>query len=479
MMPGLPLLATRDLEAPLAWSKGVPISGRRFLADVAAQAALLDGAAPVVALCANRYRFAVVLAAAWSRGALALLPPNALPDTLRRLQAAWPDLVLASDDGDAAAAHRLPRLRLAPCALDASPPADAGVRVNTPAAMPTLDPARPVACLLTSGSTGEPQPHAKRWGALVRNAHAGAQRLAALAGLPSVAGLTLVATVPPQHSYGLESSVMIALQAGASFDAGRPFYPADIVAALERAPRPRALVTTPFHLRTLLQAPLALPPVDFVLSATAPLSPQLARAAEARVARATLEIYGSTETCQVASRRTAHEDIWQTFGELRIHAERAGGPHTAHESEGAGTRERFWASGGHLDAPTPLADLLQLEDDRRFRLLGRANDIVQIAGKRSSLAHLDYHLNSLPGVQDGAFWLPEDVPDAVVRTVAFVVAPGVEAAALLAGLRARVEPAFLPRRIVFVEALPRAGTGKLARSALAALARTHGVGGAP
>jgi acyl-coenzyme A synthetase/AMP-(fatty) acid ligase len=219
--------------------------------------------------------------------------------------------------------------------------------------------------------------------------------------------------------------------------------------------------------------------VDFVLSATAPLSPQLARAAEARFSTTTLEIYGSTETCQVASRRTAQEETWQTFGEVRIHAERAGGPRTAHDREGEGRAERFWASGGHLEAPTPLADLLQLEDDRRFRLLGRANDIVQVAGRRSSLAHLDYHLNSLPGVQDGAFWLPEDVPDAVVRTVAFVVAPGIEAATLLAGLRARVEPAFLPRRIVFVEALPRAGTAKLARSALAALARTHGVVDAP
>ena len=125
MMPGLPLLATRDLEAPLAWSKGVPISGRRFLADVAAQAALLDGAAPVVALCANRYRFAVVLAAAWTRGALNLLPPNALPDTLAGLQAGWPGLALAHDGGDGAAFPGA-QVRLAPCATDADADADAG-----------------------------------------------------------------------------------------------------------------------------------------------------------------------------------------------------------------------------------------------------------------------------------------------------------------------------------------------------------------
>jgi acyl-coenzyme A synthetase/AMP-(fatty) acid ligase len=471
---GLPLLAPRELDAPLAWNRGAPINARRFLADVRAQAARMDGAAPVANLCANRYRFAVVLAAAWMRGADSLLPPNALPDTLGRLAAAWPGLVIATD-GDEHVAADLPRLELAACALDLAldPASDARGETGAEAALPDLPPDLCAACLFTSGSTGAPQPHPKRWGTLVRNARAGAERLAALAGLPDLRRLTIVATVPPQHCYGLESSVMIALQGGAAFDAARPYYPADIGAALARVPRPRALVTTPFHLRLLLQAQVDLPPADFVLSATAPLSPQLARAAEERFAAPLLEIYGSTETCQVAVRRTARDELWHTFGALQVHA----GSHPAAAGRTPGPAaaepapERFWASGGHLDAPTPLADLLQLEDSRHFRLLGRANDIVQVAGKRSSLAHLDYHLNSLPGVRDGAFFLPEDVPDAAVRTLAFVVAPGVDAAAIRAGLRARIDPVFLPRRIVFVDALPRAATGKLARAALAELAR--------
>jgi 3-hydroxymyristoyl/3-hydroxydecanoyl-(acyl carrier protein) dehydratase len=51
--------------------------------------------------------------------------------------------------------------------------------------------------------------------------------------------------------------------------------------------------------------------------------------------------------------------------------------------------------------PTPLADMLDLLDERRFRLLGRANDLIHVAGKRSSLAHLNFHLNRIDGVQDG------------------------------------------------------------------------------
>ena len=49
-------------------------------------------------------------------------------------------------------------------------------------------------------------------------------------------------------------TVLLAMLGGASFDAGRPFYPADIAQALQAVPQPRALVTTPFHLKTLLLA---------------------------------------------------------------------------------------------------------------------------------------------------------------------------------------------------------------------------------
>jgi hypothetical protein len=59
-------------------------------------------------------------------------------------------------------------------------------------------------------------------------------------GRPSLEGLTLVATVPVQHSYGLESSALLAMLGGAAFDSGRPFFPADVAQALASVPRPRA-----------------------------------------------------------------------------------------------------------------------------------------------------------------------------------------------------------------------------------------------
>jgi len=441
----LPLLTAEDLDAPFAWRDGQAISGRRFLDDVRRHAARLPATGTMLNLCVDRYAFAVGLGAALLRGHANLLPPNALPDTLERLRAAH-DGVYVFGEAAQSPDH----------AFDEQASA-----ASADAVVPAIDAQADAVSLLTSGSTGVPQAHAKRWGTLVENVAAAAERLAACLERPTLAGVTIVATVPAQHSYGFESSVLLGLLGGAAFDAGRPFYPADVAAALLAVPRPRVLVTTPFHLKTLLRAGIALPPTDLLLSATAPLSPQLALEAERAFGGPMLEIYGCTEAGQVATRRTVHTEVWRCFGELRV------------RGESTADGERFLVEGGHVAEPTLLSDILAIDAasaGREFRLLGRANDLIHVAGKRSSLAHLNYHLNSIEGIEDGAFWLPDEVADAVVRPVAFVVAPQLGAEAIVRALRARLDSVFVPRRVVHVEALPREATGKLTAASLARLA---------
>ncbi|MBL8325552.1 MAG: acyl-CoA synthetase [Rubrivivax sp.] len=453
---GLPLLAPRPPESVLAWRRGQAVTAAQFVAAAVRLAGRLPAHGSAINLCQDRLHFALGLAAALLRGHSSLMPPNTLPDTLAQLAADAGGLYMLVDGQDAHAGPGggtagLPALVVD---LDLDPPGGEPRVPSIPAGLQAV-------YLLTSGSTGAPQPHGKRWGALVLNIAAEAARLAELIERPSLAGLTLVATVPAQHSYGLESSVLLALLGGGAFDAGRPFYPADIAAALAAVPRPRALVTTPFHLKALLAAGVPLPAVDLVLSATAPLSPQLAAQAEAGLGVRLVEIYGCTEAGQVAARRTTAGETWTTLGDLRLHQEAGTGA-------GGETDVRFIVQGGHVTEPTPLADVLVLHDERRFRLLGRANDLIHVAGKRSSLAHLNYHLNRIPGVDDGAFWLPEPGTDteAVVRPVAFVVAPTLSAAAVVDELRGRLEAAFVPRRVVHVPALPREATGKLTTATL-------------
>jgi len=447
MTAALPLLAPRDLAAPLAWRHGVPVSAAQFLGEAALLASSLPARGRPINLCQDRYRFALGLAAALLRGQTSLMPPNALPETLSSLQGGGTPAYALVDDATLDVGG-LPSLFV-------EPPLAAAPATGVPLIAADLE----AVCLLTSGSTGPPQPHAKRWGALVANIAAEAERLAELTGRSSLHGLNVLATVPAQHSYGFESTVLLALLGGATFDAGRPFYPADIADALAAVPAPRALVTTPFHLKTLLLAGIALPPVDLVLSATAPLSPQLAAQAEQVFDGRLVEIYGCTEAGQVAARRTTAGETWATLGALRLWR----------EDDAAG--ERFLVQGGHVLVPTPLADVLELQDEHHFRLLGRANDLIHVAGKRSSLAHLNFHLNRIPGIADGAFWMPAEHADGITRPVVFVVAPTLSAKQVITALREHLEAAFVPRRVLHVPSLPREATGKLTAQALARFAR--------
>jgi acyl-coenzyme A synthetase/AMP-(fatty) acid ligase len=446
MKHGLPLLTARDPAHPFAWRAGQAISVNQYLGDVAVLAAQLPERGDVINLCHDRYRFAVGLGAAWSRGRTCLLPPNARADTLAALASATgsPCVLVDTAMDEAVALHVI--------TLNAEGRPALADEVLAP--MPMVDPDLAAACLLTSGSTGAPQPHAKRFAALRLNIQAEAQRLAREMALPDLGGVSLVGSVPPQHSYGFESTVLLAMLGGATLDSGRPFFPADMVDALARVPRPRALVTTPFHLKTLLLSGLPLPATELVLSATAPLSPQLARQTEAACQGVLIEIYGCTEAGQVASRRTSAGDLWQTLGELRL------------QPQPQAEAGLCLVQGGHVTELTPLADLLELQDAQHFHLLGRANDLIHVAGKRSSLAHLNFQLNRVPGVLDGCFWMPDHIVEGVVRPVVLVVAPALSAAALIRALRELIEPAFVPRKVLQVAALPREATGKLSAQAL-------------
>jgi 3-hydroxymyristoyl/3-hydroxydecanoyl-(acyl carrier protein) dehydratase len=111
-------------------------------------------------------------------------------------------------------------------------------------------------------------------------------------------------------------------------------------------------------------------------------------------------------------------------------------------------------------------------DAETFVLHGRSADLVNVAGKRTSLAYLNHHLNGIEGVRDGIFFMPNESSDGVTRLTAFVVAPELTREALLGALRLCIDAAFLPRPLYFVDALPRNATGKLPRETLLRFAQT-------
>ena len=428
-----------DAADAVAYSGAQPVTAARFLADVERVAEQLPARSYLVNLCMDRYRFAVGLIASLVRGQVNLLPPSQTPEMLRQLQRDYGDLYALSDaPQEPGAIEQVLYPRASEESTGRSSPRQFSV--------PAFSEAQVAVIAFTSGSTGLPTPHRKTWGALARGATAEALSFDLHRGPRA----TLVGTVPPQHMYGLESTVLMALRGGLALHAGRPFYPADVAAALAGIPGDRVLVTTPVHLRALLNEDIQLPHLRMIVCATAPLSQEMAAQAEARYRAPLHEVYGFTEAGMVATRRTVEGPAWHCLRDVRL------------RRQGDVVR----VGGGHVENEVPCTDVIEPEGDDVFILHGRNADLVNIAGKRTSLGYLNHHLNSIEGVRDGVFFMPDESGDGVTRLTAFVVAPGLTRDVLLGALRARVDAAFLPRPLYFVDSLPRNATGKLPRETL-------------
>ena len=351
-------IASGGGDRAIAFDAGGEVTLATFLAQVRGVAAALPAGGHAVNLCEDRYRFLVAFCAIALRGQVNLLPPSRAPAVVDEVLAQHADSYCVGD-----------------AVLDPSPPR----YWRLPGRLPELDGEAPqldehalVAIGFTSGSTGSPQENPKTWGNFRAST---AQNLAVLADLwPAGETPHVVATVPPQHMYGMELSVLLPLLGGAAVHAARPFFPEDIARALHQASAPRLLVTTPVHLRALVASGVSLPSLVGIVSATAPLSPELAAAAEARFGCEVRELFGSTETCVIARRRTAHESAWTPLPGVRL----------VPQPDGTAVH------GPHLATPVTLADLIELVDngrldngsqaDGRFHLRGRNADLLEIAG---------------------------------------------------------------------------------------------------
>ena len=431
------LLGLYRTDRVLAWENGHPITYGHFLSDVGALADLLPEKPTVINLADDRYRFLVGFAAALVRGQTTLLPPSRTPGALAQLVREYGSsycLVDGTEQVEQLPSYQIPKGTGSP---------------TDKAKVPQIPIDHPALVAFTSGSTGSPHPHSKTWGSLVAVARSTGTRL----GLKTPDQMTVVATVPHQHMYGIEASMMLPIQHGMAFHVGRPLFPEDVRLALADVPSPRMLVTTPLHIRACVTARSRLPPVECILSATATLPSSLAKQAETLFQTRVYEVYGFTEAGSLATRRTVAENTWHVLDGITLHQESAGCSLQA----------------PYLREPVLFPDLVSLQGPHRFMLHGRGTDLVNIGGHRASLSDLSQKLNEIEGVQDGVFFLPDETGTSVTRLIAFAVAPGKAAEHILSALRTVIDPMFLPRPLHLVPHLPRNETGKLTRAALLGL----------
>jgi acyl-coenzyme A synthetase/AMP-(fatty) acid ligase len=414
-----------------------------FLAMAHRLADELPAGEHVVNLCDDRLHFTIALVAAIVRGQVSLLTSDRTPDRLRTLAERFSGLYSLSDDPAFTAPLRHHLFQPGPAR------AHADEHPN-----PEISASRLAAVVFTSGSTGAPVAHHKHWGTLAERSIDAAARFGMTESCPA----SVVGMVPPHHMYGFETTVLLPLHAPASAWCGAAFYPEDVAAALRAVPAPRVLVTTPLQIRALLHASIVLPPLARIISATAPLFPDVAAAAEQRWDTRVFEIFGATEVGSIASRRTVEGDAWTTYPRI----------HVSHGALAVDPPETLVS--GPFAEPLALSDVVETLDAHHFRLLGRRADMIKLGGRRASLAELNRILTGIEGVRDGQFVAPEDLDrHPTARLLVFVVAPERSADDILTALRGRIAPPFLPRRVIRVDELPRNDVGKLTDQALGAL----------
>ena len=134
------------------------------------------------------------------------------------------------------------------------------------------------------------------------------------------------------------------------------------------------------------------------------------------------------------------------------------------------TAERFVpdsfgaAPGGRLYR---TGDLARYRPDGTVEYVGRTDQQVKLRGHRIELGEIEAALRQLPGVQDAAVLLREDVPD-IRRLVGYVVSAGVDAGALREKLLEHLPQYMVPTSLVRLEAFPLSPNGKVDRRRLPA-----------
>jgi len=199
-------------DRPVVMTRGGTVDWGSLCAVARALAHSLPSGPAAVNLCECRENFLTAFLALLIRGQSCLLPPSRAPaavsEVLEAHEGGYPiddALVTAARDGTYV---------------------ESGAAINVPSE-------RVVLVGYTSGSTGRPAANPKTWGSLLASArlNSGALRDALAArgesGMPWI-----LATVPSQHMYGIETSVLLPILGGMGIHGTHPLYPADIAAAL-------------------------------------------------------------------------------------------------------------------------------------------------------------------------------------------------------------------------------------------------------
>lgn len=430
------LLALHAEDAPVCFDA----DGMRTASQLLQYCAVVRDALPaahsgqsVLLACRDRYLFMAGLLGALEAGFVVQLPPNGQPETVEALSRA-PGVVALLHDVPGGAGLNLAQL------------AQTALHSGARPLMPTVEEGELV--LFTSGSTGEPTAHRKRFAQLLAEA---ASQVEAF----GLRGHRVVAGVPPHHIYGLLFSVLVPLLSGGSVLRHTPLFPRELCGELKRNGAD-VLVSVPPQLVALSEDHELTPPALRRLFCSAGPLPLGANMGLLERGVAVTEILGSTETGGIAYRERPNAS-WLPLPGVTVSIGR----------DEVLCVDAPWLS---ADQPRPLrtADRAQATE-LGFRHLGRADAVTKIAGRRVDLGDVEACLRAVPQVRDARVIAVDAGGVRGLTLWAVVESPTNIAASILKEAVARFDPVTHPKRFRCVPALPRNDSGKVTRSALLAL----------
>lgn len=305
--------------------------------------------------------------------------------------------------------------------------------------------------LFTGGSTGSP----KMWTKTVRNL------LAETISIISHYGVTekdcLVATVSPNHIYGLLYSILTPLLASASVAGATPAFPGEIKQVMGDVDA-SILISVPAHYRALNGHAVKAPRLRLAFSSAGMLAADDARAFSTQTGVGIAEIYGSTETGGIAARIRAQGETGFKPCE---------GVDLVMQGDGLKVRSDYLSPGLRRDADGyfKVGDRAVSTPGGRFLLLGRDDGVVKVGGRRVDLTAVQEQVKNQSGVRD-ALVISLPVGRSRENQIIAVVEGDVDPVELNRSLSTCLEPYALPKRIKVVGEMPMTEAGKYDRMAV-------------
>jgi malonyl-CoA/methylmalonyl-CoA synthetase len=322
--------------------------------------------------------------------------------------------------------------------------------------------------IYTSGTTGRSK------GAMLSHGNLAENALALHAAWGFAPDDVLLHALPIFHVHGLFVALHCALLSGCPMVWLPKFSDAEVLAGLDRATVMMGVPT--FYTRLLANPEFTRAKAERVrlfICGSAPLLPSTFAEFEERTGQRILERYGMSEAVIITSNPLRGERIAGSVGyplpgvELRIGGGEATG---VIEIRGPSVFSGYWrmpektAEEFTADGFFITGDVGRQDPDGRVWISGRAKDLIISGGYNVYPKEVELVLDELPGVTESAvIGVPHG--DFGEGVVAVVMGQGDEAA-LIGEARRQLAAYKAPKRILFVDELPRNAMGKVQKNLL-------------